>query len=355
MRNFQLPADTNNAQIRDESQILRRIIAVWGFNEAAFGGILHALKIPFTGLFIGSIAVMLITLLAHYSKEKRTILKATVIVLLVKGIVSPHTPVTAYLAVMIQGVLGYLIFSIVRYPGLAAPLLGFFALLFSAFQKLIVTTIFFGTGFWKSIDLFAEYVFRQFQISPHSESISASILIISAYTLLHVSAGIASGFKAIKFPGKLNDAAAEIMKTEFSKSENELTGINGGKKKKSWWKKPTRIALLVFLTGIMFLSYFFPLAGKSSSAEILFMILRAGLITVAWYFLLSMPVRRYMKRIIEKNKFRHTAEIENITGMFPQFRRVIGFCWKNSEELKGIGRMRKFISDSIVLLLVYDK
>lgn len=344
----------NKIEQKEESIIISRIIAIWGFNEAAFGGILHALKIPFTGLFIGSIAVMLITLIAHYSKDRKEILKATVIVLLVKGIVSPHTPVTAYLAVMIQGVLGYIIFSLIRFPGFAAPLLGFLALLFSAFQKLIVTTIFFGTSFWKSIDLFAEYVFRQFGLSHHSESISASLVLIISYTLLHIAAGIAAGYKALQFPSKINSTATYYMKEAFGVRQEELPGLNGGNKKKSWWKKPTRIALFLFLTGIMLLTYFFPMAGKSSSGEILFMIIRAAVITLAWYFLLSMPVRRYMKSLIEKNKFKHTAEIENITNMFPQFRKVIGFCWKNSEGLKGIRRIRKFISDSIVLLLIYD-
>ena len=46
-----------------------RITALWGFSEATLGGILHAFKIPFTGLFVGSAAVIFISLIAHFTNE----------------------------------------------------------------------------------------------------------------------------------------------------------------------------------------------------------------------------------------------------------------------------------------------
>ena len=42
--------------------------------------------------------------------EADEIIKSTLIVLLVKLLVSPHTPLTAYFAVTIQGILGYFLF-----------------------------------------------------------------------------------------------------------------------------------------------------------------------------------------------------------------------------------------------------
>lgn len=86
----------------------KRIIAIWGFSEAALGGILHALKIPLTGMFVGGAAVVLITLLAHFSQKKSIILNATVTVIIIKAVISPHSPLAAYFAVTLQGLLGFI-------------------------------------------------------------------------------------------------------------------------------------------------------------------------------------------------------------------------------------------------------
>jgi len=68
---------------------------------------MHALKLPFTGFFVGGFAVLCIGLLAHIShKNAAVILRSTLLVVLVKAIVSPYSPPTAYLAVSFQGVIG---------------------------------------------------------------------------------------------------------------------------------------------------------------------------------------------------------------------------------------------------------
>jgi len=56
----------------DERQLsFFRITALWAFSESAFGGILHAFKIPFRGLFIASAAVLFISLIALFSKNNK--------------------------------------------------------------------------------------------------------------------------------------------------------------------------------------------------------------------------------------------------------------------------------------------
>ena len=128
----------NSVKINFDS---KRITALWAFSEAAFGGILHALKIPFKGVFIGCYAVIFITLIAAASSNKKEILRSTIIVILVKAVISPHATLTAFFAVLLQGILGYFFFSTFSSKKIAAVLLGFFAMLFSAIQKLILLTI----------------------------------------------------------------------------------------------------------------------------------------------------------------------------------------------------------------------
>ena len=60
----------------DENLFVWRLTALWAFSEAAFGGILFALKIPFTGLFIGSLSVIFISLISYYSSQKEAVFKS---------------------------------------------------------------------------------------------------------------------------------------------------------------------------------------------------------------------------------------------------------------------------------------
>ena len=120
------------------------------------GGILHALKIPFTGLFVGGSAVIFISLIAYFSDSRKVIIESTIKVILVKFVVSPYSPINAYLAVMLQCFLGYILFFR-GFNKISPIILGFFSLLFSAFQKIIILTLVFGMTLWESIDIFFHF------------------------------------------------------------------------------------------------------------------------------------------------------------------------------------------------------
>ena len=47
--------------------IIKRLTAMWALSEAALGGLLHALKVPFTGLFVGGVSVIFISLIGYFS------------------------------------------------------------------------------------------------------------------------------------------------------------------------------------------------------------------------------------------------------------------------------------------------
>ena len=91
-------------------QIYYRLIALWVLCEAMLGGIIHGLKIPVSGLFVGSSAVICICLIAWYVPQKGAIIKATIIVAIFKMMLSPQAPPPAYIAVFFQGLLGELLF-----------------------------------------------------------------------------------------------------------------------------------------------------------------------------------------------------------------------------------------------------
>ena len=64
--------------------IYYRLIALWVICEAMLGGIIHGLRIPVSGLIVGSASVICISLIAFYNPVKGAILKATLIVAIFK-------------------------------------------------------------------------------------------------------------------------------------------------------------------------------------------------------------------------------------------------------------------------------
>src|SRR5688500_16642386 len=101
------PNFSKNARL----QVKYRLIAVWALAEGFMGGILHGLHLPVTGLVVGSIAVCCLALLSQVSEYRSDILKATILVMAVKALLSPFSPPMAYFAVFSQGFLAAILFN----------------------------------------------------------------------------------------------------------------------------------------------------------------------------------------------------------------------------------------------------
>lgn len=65
----------NLDHLSDEQKRLaiQRLTALWAFSESGLGGVVHALKIPFTGIMLGGFAVIIITLIAYFSEKSTSI------------------------------------------------------------------------------------------------------------------------------------------------------------------------------------------------------------------------------------------------------------------------------------------
>src|SRR5687768_11240242 len=136
------------AVMRAKLQVQHRLIAVWALAEGFMGGILHGLHLPVTGLIIGSISVLCLALLSRVGYRRGDLLKATLLVLLVKAMLSPHSPPTAYFAVLSQGLLAELLFGFRKNYRLNCYLLAILSQLQSAIQHILIVIIVFGLDFW---------------------------------------------------------------------------------------------------------------------------------------------------------------------------------------------------------------
>lgn len=347
----------NNINYIHNPEAVSRLIALWALSEGFLGGILHMAKIPFTGLVLGNVAVILITLISEFSDSKGAILKATVIVLIVKGIISPHTPLTAYLAVFLQGLLGELIFYKRKFPVLSALLLGFFVSLLSSFQKIFFLTVIFGKNLWDSIDQFATVLFKEF-FGLTGSGISASYWIIAAYASVHIVFGIFTGLYA----SMLARRADSILKNESKKKvydANSFIGENLNKpiksKHKKWWLKPGGILFFAISLTALVLSYLYPEYSFVKKDSLLIMLARGVLLMLLWFKFVSPLLMNLFKKILDRKKNKYLGEIESVVNTLPLFKSIIGFCWKDASSEKGLKRLHGFFSLTLLNLLTVER
>lgn len=330
---------------------VKRIIALWAFSEATFGGILHALSIPFRGAFINAASVLFISLIGLLSERSKEILKSTVIVILIKAIVSPHSPLTAYFAVSLQGLLGFILFYNKKFFKVSAFVLGVLTLIFSGMQKIIVLTVLFGNTLWNSFNVFVQSVIKEFSEIGFSIELNYSFILIFVYITIHLVIGILTGIYAGKLPDKIKFYSDSLPELNIKFSDEQLPGKDKKRKNKIWMLRPSGIIIISISIALLFLS-FYSEELKINKIEIIIMIIRAISLTIIWYSLIAPIVKKIFQKLLEKNKSKHSAEINEMINLFPQFRKIVSYCWKESQTFKGRKRIQHFLSRSFYYLLL---
>ncbi|MCF8243088.1 MAG: hypothetical protein K9J16_17055 [Melioribacteraceae bacterium] len=337
---------------------VNKLTALWGFSEAALGGILHALRIPFTGLFIGGSAILFIGLIAHFSDNKISILRSTSIVIIVKAVVSPHSPLAAYLSVFLQGLIGYGLFSFIKNYKISVFLLALTTLTISGMQKIIILTIVFGNTLWDSINLFSSFVLEQFLTSGETAAqFNISYWLIGLYVGIHITGGIIIGLIAMKIPKWINTKIDEVKADTVHLNErfNEFSNsIPKKRKRKHWWQKKSGWVLIIVLVGAVSVSYFYPEYSDNKISEIGIMMIRFIFIMLIWYTVVSPYLVKLFRKYVNKKKNEYAAEIDNIIVLFPKLKSLIHFTWKSTEKMKGFKKIKTFLSLSFIYLLIAD-
>jgi hypothetical protein len=327
----------SNIDITLSSYRIQRLTALWALSEGFLGGILHAFKIPFTGLFIGNTAAIIITLIALFSVKKGEILKATLIVIIAKGIISPHTPFTAYLAVLIQGLAGAAFFSFKKIPAISVFGLAMFASVYSACQKVLLLTLIFGKNLWESIDVFFNFILKEV-FGAVGSKVELSFWLILIYFLIHIIGGFVAGFIGWrlyrKLPSKLESSLKEgILLTRFDSGN---TDMSKKKKKKHWWARPTGILLFSFFALLLILSYVYNGSGLFESNSIIVMIIRSVLIMLIWFNFLSKVLIILFHKYLKKKENTYSAELAEIVDLLPRFKAIVAHSWRKSSDRKSV-------------------
>ena len=205
-----------------------RLLAAWAAAEGYLGGILHALKLPVTGLLIGSAAVTVLTRLAHLpGRRAGDLLRATGVVAVVKALLSPHAPAMAYVAVGFQGLAAEGLFagSGARPHRARAVALGALALAESAAQKLLVLTIWLGKGFWIAVDEFLLDLTHRLGVGPGVDAGRLAVAYVVGHTLVGAVVGWRAGREGATAPARNREAADRGAATDPASARVPGAGV----------------------------------------------------------------------------------------------------------------------------------
>ena len=313
-----------------------RIIALWVIVEGIAGGIMHGLRVPFTGMLVSGGAVICISLLGYYFPEKNAILKAMMVVVFFKLMIAPHSPITAYFAIFFQATIGQFLFYFLKSYELSCLILGVVALIESSIQRVIILVIIYGNNFLKAFNSFIHNLLKTENIDNYA------LWLILLYFTLHAVAGVAVGFLAIRMIRLIRSSPEERkqyeLPAEFFDSDKIVTP------KKS--RRGSFKILLFVIWIILILLYFQSILhiGKPilPSGSLLHIIFRSTLIILSWFFIVAPLIKMWLKNKMEKEKGRLSTEIERVMQLLPSTEKVLRGSWKYSEKEKGFARLKLF-------------
>lgn len=326
-------------------RVILRLTALWGLGESGLGGWMHALHLPFTGIFVGGFAVVLIALIAWYSGfHFTTILRATLLVLLVKAAVSPQSPPAAYLAVAFQGLTGAALFSLLRNYRIAALLLCILAMAESALQKIIVATLIFGTDLWEATDRLFLSVVRELGLAS---DISFSYGILISYVLLYVVWGIVLGLWIGGLPGRISEKAVSVSAQLKSVMAADMPEQKLRRKGKYWRRLAWYLIILLGMIGVFLWS-----EEGMANHKAIYLVVRTVAVLALLMGVIRPLVQWCMAVLLRRYRHRPQSELQKVMTVLPELHKIFRSAYALAlQERRGWKRYTYFIFVLIVATL----
>jgi nucleoside-triphosphatase THEP1 len=311
-----------------QSLVYYRLIALWVLCEALLGGIIHGLRLPVSGLIVGSAAVICITLIAWKVPYKGAILKATVIVAIFKMMLSPQAPPPAYIAVFFQGLTGELFFWNRKNFKVACYGFAIVALAESGLQRILVLTILYGNDLWTAINSFMN------KLTGQKTWTNYSFWFITLYTSIHLVTGVVLGWWLSLLPGRM-----QKWKYKY------LVDIPPGQETGGLAKpvKRSKGRLLLFIIWIALFALYIQSTYKIGPALLppgitIRIIVRSLIIVLSWIFIVSPLLKYFLQRWLSRKKKHAEPEIAKVLALLPSTQQLVVHCWKLTAGLRGWNR-----------------
>jgi len=327
---------------------IQRLTALWAFTESGLGGIMHALQIPFTGLLVGGMAVVMICLIAEFSDHSyRQILKSVVVVLIVKAMASPFTPLTAYIAVSFQALLGFALFSLLRVNYISIILVSIIAMLESAVQKLLVLTLFFGQSLWKAMDNMVAFAGKQVGYIVAN----GSFLIMTVYLFIYIVGGFFIAWLAWRTIKDFDTSNPSFVLKESPLVDIGLTKSNGIATKHSYKKIWVLLFIMILLSVLLF---FFAKDAKQGWIEVIKTISWTFSALLIWFVVVGPLLTKGIQKLLKKKESRYSDEVAKVLSFLPVLSRLTNAAWQQSKQQRGFKRWQFFFTTLIYATLTWS-
>lgn len=220
-------AHVENSTISESKYKDNPLASLWAANESFSGSFLHALNLPFKGLYLSAFSVYILALLNQFYNKKGVCIAAGLKVSAVKFAVNPFASINSHFAVMIQSSIGELYRTIKIHLFLRLLFFSLFVLSFSAFQRLFTLWLFFGMSLYNALNIFSAKIISDMTGSGFSTLPDISYLLITLYFLTHIAAAIPFAMFCYTAINRLESALEHDKDTlvkykEFDASQNSL-------------------------------------------------------------------------------------------------------------------------------------
>lgn len=331
--------ETITASARYSSErAVERLTALWALAEAGMGGLIHAMKIPFTGIVVGSAAVILISTIGFFAERKAAaIFRATMVVVLIKAAASPHSPLPAYIAVMFQGLVGAALFGILPWPRVAAVVLALLAFWEGAAQKLLVMTLIYGRPLWETVDLVGQRVLERL---GGSSALSPTAWFLLIYGMYYTIGGLLTGWLAATLPHEVARAAARVSRPH---SAPPSVSWVEGEARKPWWRRlPVKVGAVAVVLMLLLMVLSPSGAGFERGIRLL---LRAVIAIALWLLVVRPLAAAAFASFQRREQSRYAAEVSRTMSLMPSLRGAIAAAWEHTGTLSGWRRWKFFLVD----------
>ncbi|NNE25959.1 MAG: hypothetical protein HKN09_03885 [Saprospiraceae bacterium] len=320
---------------------IQRLTALWALTESGLGGLLHAFNSPFTGLFVGSIAIILIALIYTLSgKQWSVVLKALTIVLIIKMAVAPHSNITSYFAVSFQAVAGIIILRIIPSIAVGSIVFAVVALVESAIQKILVLYILYGKTIWEAIDEFGVWVNRKFE---NSFLLITSKNVILVYIGLYIMMGLLVGLFIA--------AANKSIKKEWNNPKYMIQldkGLSVGEHDMQR-KKSNYTHLIFIMITLLILTLFASLTQGIGQG--FYLLGRTMLLLGIWYLFLAPWIMKQLRKLLKKRQSKLGVELDQTFILLPYLKTIITRAWSESRDLGTFKKWYYFLIYTILYSL----
>ncbi len=322
----------------NNEQAVVRLSALWALAEISLGGLLHALRLPLTGLLVGSVALACIYLIVKSTNSYSSVLKALVIVSAIKMMATPHASPFSYLAMSVQ-------------TFCCLPLIGrrgdsrkwvtamfLLASLYSPIQKLMILYVTFGhDGLAVVFNEFAKWV------APTMSTTS----LISIPIIIWIGAHLIVGFLLAKWLHEWVSADYESRELQAEWKQDAASEKNQPVSQYASSYRKLLISLSV-VTLLMVLYLY-----ESNLPAWVHVLWRPLLIILFWQLI----VRPIISVISQKWALtsKEDGNVVAVMDELPKLRSILTFARRKSSNMAGwFDRFREFLKVTILLSVMYS-